>query len=99
MAAARGLLLGRDGARHPETLSRRRETVEVDGQLVARHGLTPQEARTVPTLAEGSSAREIAEARRVSVHTVRNQIRSAMSKMEVRRRLDVGRLIETLRHG
>lgn len=48
-------------------------------------GMTPGETRVVQMLAQGRTPAQIAELREVSVHTVRNQIKSAMGKAEVSR--------------
>ena len=53
--------------------------------------------KTVIRLADGLSPREIADERSVSIHTVRNQKKSAMTKMGVRSQIEVGRLVEALR--
>jgi len=45
--------------------------------------LTPAEARSVTALAVGRSPREIAVAHHISVHTVRTQLKRAMSKAGV----------------
>jgi DNA-binding CsgD family transcriptional regulator len=60
-------------------------------------GLSPAEAATVLKLADGRTPAEIAEERRISVFTVRNQIKSALSKTGVRRQVDLVRSIEQLR--
>jgi DNA-binding CsgD family transcriptional regulator len=59
-----------------------------------RYGLTGQETNVVLKVAEGLTLREIAELREVSIHTVRNQVKSAMSKMDARRQSDLVRIVE-----
>ena len=65
--------------------------------LGERYGLTAHEMKTVIRLADGLSPREIADERSVSIHTVRNQKKSAMTKMGIRRQVEIGRLVESLR--
>lgn len=48
-------------------------------------GITIAEAQVVAALIKGQSPREVAEQRSVSLHTVRNQIKSAMLKSGTRR--------------
>jgi DNA-binding CsgD family transcriptional regulator len=62
---------------------------DVSGHALARfarsHGLTPAEAALAQHLLEAGSVRSFAEARRVSIHTARNQLRSVLSKTGVTR--------------
>jgi DNA-binding CsgD family transcriptional regulator len=60
-------------------------------------GLTTAEARIALGLADGQTLSEIAEARRVSVHTLRNQVKSALSTTGARRQADLVALVERLR--
>ncbi len=60
-------------------------------------GLSPAEAATVLKLADGRTPAEIAEDRQISVYTVRNQIKAALSKTGSRRQADLVRSIEHLR--
>jgi len=71
--------------------------VDLSGALVDAFGLTPAEADIVLRLNSGENTRAIAEARQSSIHTVRNQLKAAMTKLAVRRQVDVVRLIEGLR--
>ncbi|WP_299848059.1 helix-turn-helix transcriptional regulator [uncultured Roseovarius sp.] len=50
------------------------------GRLSDQLGLTRAEAEIGLALAQGASPTEIAESRSVSIHTIRNQIKSALSK-------------------
>jgi DNA-binding NarL/FixJ family response regulator len=52
-------------------------------------GLTRAEAEVALALAEGLTPGEIAEAREVSLHTVRNQIKAMMWKCGVRRQAEL----------
>lgn len=93
-----GLLFGAEEPVYLVTVSTRRASdrspLDVLGE---RYGLTAHEMKTVVRLADGLSPREIAEERSVSIHTVRNQKKSAMTKMGVRSQIEVGRLVEALR--
>jgi DNA-binding CsgD family transcriptional regulator len=66
--------------------------------LADRFGLTPAEADIVIRLHSGENTRAIADGRHSSIHTVRNQLKAAMVKLEVRRQVDVVRLVEALTH-
>nr|WP_286189843.1 LuxR C-terminal-related transcriptional regulator [Labrenzia sp. R4_2] len=55
------------------------------------------EADTALYLAEGMTAAEIAESREVSIHTVRNQIKAALSKCGCRRQADLVIAVDRLR--
>jgi DNA-binding CsgD family transcriptional regulator len=61
--------------------------------LAARFGLTLREAEVALALAGGATAGEIARAAGVSVHTVRNQIKSALAKTGSRRQADLVRMM------
>jgi len=60
-------------------------------------GLSQTEAQSALMLANGMTLAEIAETRLVSVHTVRNQIKAALSKTGCRRQSDLVRKVEQLR--
>ena len=62
-------------------------------QLMERFLLSRSEAEITLLIAEGCSTAEIAKARQVSRHTVRNQIRAVLCKMEARHRGDVVRIV------
>ena len=62
-----------------------------------RYGLTGGEMNVALHIADGLTPREIAELRDVSIHTVRNQLKSAMSKMDARRQADLVRIVERAR--
>lgn len=66
-------------------------------RLALQFGLSCSEADVVLSLAGGLSLAEIADARRVSIHTVRNQVKAALSKTGSRRQADLVRLVERLR--
>jgi len=60
-------------------------------------GLSQAETATVLRLGEGLTPAEIARDRQISVHTARNQIKSALSKTGCRRQSDLVRKVEQLR--
>jgi len=62
---------------------------EQSSPLTTEHGLTPAEVEVVMLLASGLTPQEIAEQRRASVHTVRNQIKSALGKTGLRRQSEL----------
>lgn len=64
-----------------------------EGKLAATLRLTPAEAAVVVGLADGLGLGEIAEARRLSIHTVRNQLKAAMAKAGVRRQAELVRTV------
>jgi DNA-binding CsgD family transcriptional regulator len=57
--------------------------------LLQEFGLTAAEIQVVGALCQGDSAAAIAEARAVSVTTVRNQIKSVMAKVGVHRQSEL----------
>lgn len=61
--------------------------------IMLRFAVTAAEAEIILQIVDGKSPREISDLRKVSIHTVRNQLKSAMSKMNVRRQVDLVRLI------
>lgn len=75
------------------------ETVDVGArrlrELWAR--LTPREPHIVDRIVEGRRATTIAEEFVVSIATVRTQIRSILTKLEVRSQLEVAALVRELR--
>lgn len=93
-----GILFGREEPRYLLTIARGHLVFDAAAQMRGRFGLTPHETQVVLHVASGLSAREIAEVRGTSVYTVRNQIHSAMSKMDVRRQPEIVRIIEAMRN-
>lgn len=73
-------------------LSRRPQPSAPD-LLRFRFGLTPAESHIAAAIAQGMTTAEIAAARQASLHTVRNQIRSVLDKMDARHRIDVARAL------
>ena len=56
-------------------------------------GLSPAEARVATAIAEGASPEEVARSRRVSLTTVRTQLRGVFEKMGVRRQSEMVRML------
>ena len=92
-----GLLCAFDGRCLLVVLSERKAARDLGADLARRFGLTRAEAAVALALADGLTAAEIAERRGASVHTVRNQVKSALAKTESRRQSDLARLVEALR--
>lgn len=65
-------------------------------RIVAKLGLTRAEAAIALAFVEGATLAEIADARGVSVNTVRNQVKSTIAKAGLRRQVDLVRLIQGL---
>lgn len=59
-------------------------------------GLTPTEVEIVELICAGNTIREIHDLRRTSENTVRTQVKSAMSKLGVRRQSELIRLVHRL---
>jgi DNA-binding CsgD family transcriptional regulator len=101
VGAADGLALsspffGRHGLARPRTLfllSLPRTSSIPTAALQARFGLTNAEAQIAFAIAQGLTTAEMAERRQVSLHTVRNQVRTVLTKMEARHRIDVARIL------
>ena len=62
-------------------------------ELVERFRISASEAEIVLKIFQGLSTRDISNQREVSIHTVRNQLKSAMSKMNVRKQVDLVNLV------
>jgi len=69
---------------------------DLRADLRRRYGLTAAEAEIAIAMHDGQTPAEIAEARRVSLHTVRNQIKTILGKCEVRRQVELVALIGRL---
>jgi DNA-binding CsgD family transcriptional regulator len=68
-------------------------------ELAQRLGLSRKEAEVALALWEGRTIAEIAAARGLSVHTLRNQVKSALAKTGARRQMDLVALVEQVRRG
>ena len=66
-----------------------RERPDPAARVAARLGLSPSEGAIALLLAEGLTPEEIAASRGASLHTVRDQIKSACGKLGLRRQLDL----------
>lgn len=62
------------------------------------YGLTRAEAELASAMADGQSVGELAEARAVSVHTVRAQLKAVLQKLGVRRQAEVVQIVGSLVH-
>ena len=62
--------------------------------LALRLGLTGAEADLAVQIAEGKTPAEVAEARNTSLHTVRNQLKSALAKTGCRRQTELALLVQ-----
>ena len=71
------------------TIEQTRKAEDPRRALAIRFGLTPAEARAALRIANGETAKEIAEDLAVSLVTVRNQIKSAMSKVGAHRQIEL----------
>lgn len=71
--------------------------VAPEERIISATGLTRTEAEIALQIADGQDLSEIAEARRVSIHAVRNQVKAALSKTGLRRQADLVGLVERLR--
>lgn len=74
-------------------LSKQIQAAPLQKVLQARFGLTSTEVKIAEAISSGQSTEEIAAARQVSRHTVRNQVRSVLDKMDARHRIDVTRIL------
>ena len=81
------------------TIVRERDTRDADSIFAATHGLTLAEAAIAGGIADGLTPEELAAQRAVSIHTVRGQIKSVLSKLGVRRQAELVRMVERSRSG
>ena len=65
--------------------------------LQRRFNLTEAEASVTLAIGEGRRLADIANGRGVSVHTVRNQLKSAFVKTHCRRQSEIVLLVQSLR--
>ena len=80
-------------------LSHPTEPDDPAARIAVRLSLTSAEAAVALALADGLTPEEIAAGRGASVHTVRNQIKSALSKAGARRQAELVGMVERLRRG
>ena len=66
--------------------------------IARRLRLTRAEAEVALALSEGATVTEVAQARGVSVHTIREQVSSALGKTGARRQADLIRMVLAQRH-
>ena len=64
-------------------------------RLESLFGMTPAEARLTEALVQGQSLQQYADARRLTLSTVRTQLKAATAKTETRRQADLVRVVLT----
>ncbi len=89
-----GHLLGSDEAYIIITISQDLPKRDISTVLMTRYKVTAHEAYVVHRVADGLTLMDISDERQVSIHTIRNQLKSAMSKMQVHRQVDLVRVVE-----
>lgn len=91
------ILLGREKTALLITIAPRPDATSVAAALAAQYSLSPQECNIAQKIAAGLSLREISDEHQTSLHTVRNQLKSAMMKMGVNKQVDLTRFVEQAR--
>ena len=94
-----GLLCGFDDRCLVVILSKAPATDALSRRLMQSFGLTGAEVAVAVALAEGRTPAEIADSRRVSIHTVRTQVKAVLGKTGSRRQIDLARTVEAMRRG
>lgn len=69
---------------------------ERERALMEKFGLSLAEASVAVSIAKGRTTTEIARARSTSIHTVRNQIRAVLEKMDIHHRGGIAGLVSSL---
>ena len=67
-------------------------------RLIRAYGLTQSEAEVAEMFAHGLTLAEVAEARDVSIHTARHQLKAGMQKAGVRRQVEFAALVIEMSH-
>ncbi len=88
------LVLGYRGTALLMTLSPVVQDTTVHNVFRTEHGLTEAETAVATGIADGFTTAELAELRSVSIHTIRNQLKSALAKTDSHRQIDLVRKIE-----
>jgi len=83
-----------DGPLMLVALSRDEAKADRAQSLRRRFGLTSSEAEVALGLGTGLTLREIADHRGTSLHTVRDQLKAALSKTGTRRQVELVRIVE-----
>ena len=81
------------------TIVRERDVRDADSAFALEHGLTVAEAAVAAGIADGMRLEELAGQIGVSVHTIRGQTKSILSKLGVRRQTELVRMLERARSG
>lgn len=79
------------------TVTRHAADRSIDQVLASQYRLTAAELAIARGIADGLSLAELAAQRRVSIHTVRDQIKAALTKTGTRRQSDLVRLVTSAR--
>ena len=75
------------------TINKIAKKIPAQLELMERFNLTPSEIDVVLSISQGLSTQEIAGKRKVSIYTIRNQRKSAMGKMDVRKQIEMVNLL------
>jgi DNA-binding CsgD family transcriptional regulator len=94
-----GALIGIDEPAFILALTPRKARPDVELMLCQRFGLTAAEARVAAAIAQGFSPQEIAQRDERSVHTVRAQLKAAMTKTNSNRQVQLVGRVMTLQMG
>lgn len=87
------------GAGHLALYIKRRHGAGLPADMLRRlYGLTAAEAELAQALAAGSTAADHAQARGVSIHTARSQLKSVLMKLGVSRQADVVQIVRGFLH-
>ena len=76
------------------TIVRERDVRDADSAFALEHGLTVAEAAVAAGIADGMRLEELAGQRGVSVHTIRGQTKSILSKLGLNNRVQVALLVQ-----
>ena len=94
-----GLLCGFDDRCLVVLLSKAPARDALHQRLAQGFGLTGAEVAVAVALADGHTPAEITDSRRVSIHTVRTQVKAVLGKTGSRRQIDLARTVEVMRRG
>ncbi|MDF1775308.1 MAG: helix-turn-helix transcriptional regulator [Rhizobiaceae bacterium] len=77
-------------------ISETKTTSDLINTLQTKYHLSQAEAEIVALIAEGLSTRQISDYREVSILTVRSQVKHAMSKLDIHKRVDIVRFVQRI---
>ncbi|OED40362.1 hypothetical protein AB833_12215 [Chromatiales bacterium (ex Bugula neritina AB1)] len=92
-----GAIRGNDNPFFLITRAKPQNDNQVKQQLALRYGVTKVEVEVCLALASGDSLETLANNGGKSIHTVRNQLKSAMSKFSVNRQTELVSLIDRIK--